>query len=135
MCAAVLQDINKRFFAACKQNNNLVPRRDRFFDFDLSHATEPVKSKIVVFSKTPQWISMKIKLRGHFSISFQLKIPKARKSKFEKVDFLKILSSRKNRQILLPIFKFLINGGENIVKTDFFRWFSANSIKHFSRNR
>ena len=91
MCAAVLQDINKRFFAACKQNNNLVPRRDRFFDFDLSHVTEPVKSKIVVFSKTPQWISMKIKLRGHFSIPFQLRVPKARKSKFEKIDFLKIL--------------------------------------------
>ena len=35
-----LQDMNKRFFATCRHMNDLVPRRDRFFDFDLGHVTE-----------------------------------------------------------------------------------------------
>ena len=37
------------------------------------------KSKIFGFSKIAQRISMKIKLRGHFSILFKLRISKARK--------------------------------------------------------
>ena len=42
------------------------------------------KSKFIGFSKTARWISMKIKVRGHFSILFQLRLSKAWKSKFEK---------------------------------------------------
>ena len=59
-------------------------------------------------------ISMKIKLRGHFSILFQLRISKARKSKFEKIDFLKILpicicKVEKNPKIFTPDFEVFHN--------------------------
>ena len=72
------------------------------------------KSKIIGFSKTARWISMKIKLCGHFSILFQLRISKARKSKFEKIDFLKILpictcKVEKNREIFTPDFEDFYN--------------------------
>ena len=62
------------------------------------------KSKIIGFSKTTRCNSLKNKLRGFFSILFQLRISKARNSLFEKIDFLKILfictcKVEKNRQI------------------------------------
>ena len=67
------------------------------------------KLKIIDFSKTARWISMKIKLRGHFLILFQLRLSKARKTKFQKIDFLKIVpictcQVEKNRQIFTPDF-------------------------------
>ena len=77
--------------------------RVTFFDF-VTWAAE----------KTARWISMKIKLRGHFLILFQLRISKARKSKFEKIDFLKILpictcKVEKNPKIFTPDFEVFHN--------------------------
>ena len=45
------------------------------------------KSKIIGFSRSARWVSMEIKLRAIFSILFQLlRISKAQKAKFEKID-------------------------------------------------
>ena len=58
-----------------------------FWISSCGHLRNQTKSKIIGFSKTAQWISMKIKLRGHFLILFQLRISKAQESKFEEIDF------------------------------------------------
>ena len=92
------------------------------------------KLKIIGFSKTARWISMKIKLRGHFSILFQLRISKARKSKFEKIDFLKILpictcKVEKNPQIFNPDFEVFYN-----LRWKYYRnWLSLLIFSEFHR--
>ena len=92
------------------------------------------KSKIIGFSKTARWISMKIKLRGHFSILFQLRISKARKSKFEKIDFLKILpictcKVEKNREIFTPDFEDFYNWRWKYIKN----WLLSLIFSEFHR--
>ena len=94
-----------------------------FWISSCGHVRNRTKSKIIGFSKTARWISSKIKLRGHFSILFQLIISKERKSKFEKIDFLKILpicTCKVEKNL-----KFFITWGQSLLKTDFFREFST----------
>ena len=88
------------------------------------------KSKIFGFSKTAPRISMKIKLRCHFSILFKLRISKARKSNLKKIDFSKIspickCKGEKIRKFSISILKFFYNWS-SILESDFFCWFSAN---------
>ena len=77
------------------------------------------KSKIIGFSKTARWISMTIKLCGHFLILFQLRISKAQKLK--KIDFLKILTIctckvDKNPQIFNTDFEVFYNSRWKYIK-------------------
>ena len=68
--------------------NKLGNCRERFFDLDHGHVTEADKVENYRFLKN--W-SMDFDENQAASILFQLRISKARKSKFEKFDFLKIL--------------------------------------------
>ena len=71
------------------------------------------KLKIIGFSKTARWISMKIKLRGHFSI-LSWEYQKHENQNLKKIDFLKILlictyKVEKIGKFSSPILKFFYN--------------------------
>ena len=77
---------------------------------------------------------MKIKLRGHFSILFQLRIAKAPKTKFQKIDFLRILpictcKVEKNRQIFTPDFEVFDNWRWKYIKN----WLLSLIFSEFHR--
>ena len=113
-CALTISDIAKQFFHPTEKGTEKKMSERLFSISSRGQLRSRTKSKIIGFSKTARWISMKIKLRGHFSILFQLRISKAQKSKFEKIDFLKILpictcKVEKNPKIFTPDFEVFNN--------------------------
>ena len=71
--------------------NNLVSRRDRFFDFDLDHVTEAGKVENYRFLENSLMDFDENQAAWSLFDTLSAENIKSRKLKFEKIDFLKIL--------------------------------------------
>ena len=121
--------------------NNLVPRRDRFFDFDLGHVTEAGKVENCRFLENCSTeFAQNQQKKSVFNILSPSIIKKIQNREWKFPDFFDFTLCRgaklkKNRFFQILTFALLILSAVRVSKSDHAAWFSSKFVKKFSRNR